>query len=480
VATIRAESSMNTPAAGRGGALGHRGPLARPQWLRVKLDPLRMALFGLILINVSRIHQHFGFLAKLRPALLLVALTGVYALLNPRFIRPGNLFQAWFPKVILALAALACIGAPFGISLGGSAMFILTDYSKVIVLAVLLIVGIRSTADLFALVWAYVISSGILAWLSLFVFKMSSAHSLTARLSHGYTFDANDIGLVLLVGFALTLLTLQTSSPKGKLVSGVILLAIGATIAKTGSRGAFLGFAAVGLVLLFTLSTVPLPKRLAFLGVTVAALVVAAPHGYWEQMKTLLNPTEDYNWQTQEGRKAVAERGLGYMLHYPVFGLGINNFWRAECIEGEKAKEHLIGTGLRCTPPHNSYVQAGAELGIPGLVLWCTLLFGSIRAMFKLRRRIPRAWARGDGEERFLYHAPLYLMLAMVAFSVTCLFLTFAWLDIVYMIAAFMTGLHISVRDKLRRSTPAPVAVAGRRPVRPASPFGPYIAPTPR
>lgn len=468
-----------TPVAGGGGVPGRRAVARSPEWLKVKLDPLRMALFGLILINVSRIHQHFGFLAKLRPALLLVALTGAYALLNPRFIRPGNLFQAWFPKVILALAALACVGAPFGISLGGSAMFILTEYSKVIILAVLLIVGVRGTADLFALVWAYVISSGILAWLSLTVFKMSRAGGVE-RLAHGYTYDANDIGLVLLVGFALTLLTLQTSSPKGKLVSGVILLAIGATIAKTGSRGAFLGFAVVGLLLLFTLSTVPLPKRLAFLGVTVAALVVAAPHGYWEQMKTLLNPTEDYNWQTQEGRKAVAERGLGYMLHYPVFGLGINNFWRAECIEGEKAKEHVVGTGIRCTAPHNSYVQAGAELGIPGLLLWCSLVFGSIGAMFKLRRWIPRAWAHGDGQERFLYHAPLYFMLAMVAFAVTSFFLTFAWADIVYAIAAFMTGLHISVRAKLGRSAPAPVAVPGRRPARPPSPFGPYIAPTPR
>jgi O-antigen ligase len=446
-----------------------RGVAAAPataggRHLKVELDPFRVCIFALMLLNVGRIHQHFPFLAALRPALVLVVLTAVYAMFQPRFIRAENVFAAWMPKAFLALGILACAGAPFGLSLGGSGRFILEDYSKVLVFAFLLVIAIRRTADLFTLVWAYVLSAGILVWMSMFVFGLQRGGGAAARLSNLYTFDANDVGLVLIVGLALTILTFQTSSRRGKVVSGVVLAGIGATIARTGSRGAFLGLLACGLVLLFALHSVSLVKRLGFVAVTIVALLIAAPEGYWEQMRTLTNPTADYNWDSKEGRKQVAARGIDYMLTHPIFGLGINNFWRAECIESEKARSHLIGTGIRCTPPHNSYVQAGAELGIPGLILWSSLVFGGIGWMVRLRRRVPKAWARGDPEERFLYLAPLYLMLAMIGFAVTSFFLTFAWEDIVYIIGALMTGLYISIRDKLRRKGAQPASPA--RPTR--------------
>jgi O-antigen ligase len=246
------------------------------------------------------------------------------------------------------------------------------------------------------------------------------------------------------------LLTLQTSSKRGLITSGIILAGIGGALARTGSRGAFVGLIVVGAVLLFALRQVAVAKRVGFVIVTLVALLIAAPEGYWEQMHTLSKPTEDYNWQTKDGRVEVAKRGIGYMLKYPIFGLGLDNFSRAECQISPKLDSHVVGTGFRCTPPHNSYIQAGAELGFPGLILWSSLVFGGILWMYRLRRRLPQAWANGDAEQRFLYLSTLYFMLAMIGFAVTSLFLTFAWLDMVYIIAAFMTGLHICIQQKLR------------------------------
>jgi hypothetical protein len=433
--------------------------------MRLGLDPFRLSLVALMIITVSRIHQHFKPVAKLRPALILVMFTGLWAVMEPRLIRSDNLYRMWIPKVVMALAVLACIGAPFGISLGGSGKFVLEEYSKTLIFACLVFVAIRNTTDLFTLVWAYVISSGILVWMSLFIFGLSTGGGAAARLSHLYSFDANDVGLVLLVGMAFTLLTFQTSTKRGKIASGVVLAGIGAALARTGSRGAFVGLIVTGAVLLFALNSISIVKRLGFVLVTVVALLLGAPAGYWEQMRTIVNPTDDYNWHVKDGRKEVAKRGLGYMMSYPIFGLGIDNFARAECFLSEKAENHIAGTGLRCTPPHNSYVQAGAEVGLPGLILWSSLVFGGIGSMFRLRRRLPKAWAQGDAEERFLYLATLYFMLAMIAFAATSFFLTFAWLDIVYIIAAFMTGLHVCAYGKLRSggTVRGPVAVPGRR-----------------
>jgi O-antigen ligase len=454
------------------GAAAHMGRrsqrAAAGTFMRMKFDPLRISLFLLMIITVSRIHQHFKVIGKLRPALLLAFATAAYAFMQPKLIRPENLKEQWIPRVVIGLAIMACLSVPFGVSLGGSAVFIIEEYSKTIIFAILLMVSMRTATDLFTLVWAYVISCGILVWMSLFVFGLSKAAGSEAhRLSNLYTFDANDVGLIVLIGLALTLWTFQTSGKKGKIASGVILLGIGATLARTGSRGAFVGLVAVGIVLLFALTAIPVMKRVTFAVVTVLGLMIAAPEGYWDQMRTLLQPKSDYNWQTREGRKKVAKRGIGYMMDYPLFGVGINNFWRMECILGDKAKNNRPNTALRCTPPHNSYIQSGAELGIPGLILYCSLVFGGIGGMWRLRRRMPRHWGKpnAESEERFLYLGSLYVMLSMIGYAVTSTFLTFAWLDPVYIVGSFMVGLYVATQERLRRAPGGPiVAPAPRRP----------------
>jgi O-antigen ligase len=428
---------------------GRRRPLASAA-LRLNLDPLRGALFMLMVMSVSRLHQYHPFIAKLRPLLLLVAFTGLYAFLSPKKISAENL-QLKPARLVMAIAVWACLSAPFGISLGGSGKYILDEFSKTILLSLILVVAIRNPRDLLTIIWGYVAGCAVLSYFSLFVFGMrKAADSEVARLQGGMaTFDANDIGLVLLIGLALSLLTFQVSGKHGKLVSGFTILGIGGALARSGSRGAFVGLIAFGIGLLVMLRSVPITKRLGFMFATLFALAIAAPPGYWDQMKTLASPTKDYNWDAPDGRRAVAERGLGYMLGYPIFGLGINNFWRAECFMSEKAANRIVGHGIRCTPPHNSYLQAGAEMGIPGFFLWTTLVFSGIVGTNRLRRKLPRSWERGDPEQRFLYLTSMYLPLAMVAFAVTSFFLTFAWVDMVYMITAMTTGLYACVAAKL-------------------------------
>ena len=442
------------------------GPPEAPGYLKLARDPLRISLFLLTIITISRIHQHWKFIGKLRPALVLAFLTAVYAYLNPRLIEKRGPFYTWPAKVTLALGILACVSAPFGLSLGGSAKFILEEYSKTLVFAFLLFAAIRTASDLYTLAWAYVVSSAILCYMALFFFGISRAtNSAVERLSGLYTWDANDIGVVLIVGLALTLLIFQTTSGKGKVVAAVTVAGIGATIARSGSRGTFVGLMVFGLVLLFMLKQVPVVTRAAFLLVLVLGLVIEAPPGYWDQMKTIAAPKQDYNWSAKDGRKEVAQRGLGYMMGSPIVGLGIHNFWRAECIDGEKVKTRVEGHGIRCTPPHNSYIEAGAEMGIPGLVIWCSLVFGGIVSCARLRRRLPRSWLKGDPEQQFLYQSTMYLQLAFIGFSVCAFFLTFAWLDIIYMLGAYLGGLYIAIGEKLGRSGQvAPqVAVPRRR-----------------
>jgi O-antigen ligase len=441
-----------------------------PAAVRLRWDPLRIGVFALTLITISRIHQHFSFLQVLRPAMLLVAFVALYALLNPRLLGDGRWMRRWPAKVVVAMGVLACISAPFGISLGASAMFIIESYSKVLVFAFILMAMIRGVQDVRMLTWAYVVSSGILVVMALFLFDMSHYDGY-ARLSDLYTYDANDLGLVLLVGLGLTLLALQTSRGRSRIAAGAILVGIGMAIARSGSRGAFVALAIVGGFLLVSLPKVSVAKRIGFVMVALLALAIGAPPGYWKQMNTITKPTEDYNWDDSTGRRQIFLRGMGYMAQYPVFGLGINNFPRAEGTISERARNwDPSQPGIKWVAPHNSYVQAGSEVGVPGLILFGTLIFGGIVSMRRLRRRLPASWADGDPEQRFLYQATVYLPVSFVGFAVSSFFVSFAYSDPIYYLAAMMVGVYVSVEQKLggvpadgRARQLRPRRVAGRR-----------------
>jgi len=431
--------------------------------LPLVLDGLRVSLFLLIVINVSRVHQAIAIVGKARPALTLVFLAGAFVLLRPKAASTAALFKTTEAKLIAALFVLACVSAVAGISLGNSAKFILENYVKVVIAAFLLLAGIRHTRDLYTLVFAYVAACGILAGMALFMFRLTrGAEDQVARLGKLYTFDANDIGVVLMVGLPLAILIFRHSTGLRKWLAIGVVMAIGASLARSGSRGALVGLVATGGFLLLALKTIPVWKRAAFVCAVGIGLAIAAPPGYWLQMKTILGYHHDYNWTSEDGRRQLIVRGLGYMMSNPATGLGIYNFARAECLSdlSEKVRNYVRGTGIRCTAPHNTYIEVGAETGITGLVLWSLLVLCAPWRMRKLRRRLPAGWKRGDAEQRFLYDATLYLPVAVMGFAFTSFFVTFAWIDIIYIVMVFQAGLTLVVKKRLAQEqgavTPAP------------------------
>jgi len=385
--------------------------------LELVRDPLRIVLFILTIMTISRAHEHYPVLAKFRPALLLFVVSVGYAFLNPRYLTRANVLAIWPMRLVAVLGVMACSSAAFGISLGASARFILDSYSKTLVYAFLIALGIRHVRDLYTFVWAYVVSCGVLAFFSIFVFGITKGASYVTRLNNMYTYDSNDLGVVMMMGFPLALLLLTVERGMKRWVVLLILVGISATMARSGSRGGFLGFVAVGIASLTMAKGISAPRRLlVFLG-AVIALAVGAPPGYWQQMRTILKPEEDYNFTDIDGRKAVAERGLAYTAQHPVFGLGVNNFSRAECEISPKIEQRKINGPLRCTPPHDSYLQAAAEMGVPGFLVWVSLVVCGIVAPLRLRRRLPPSWRRGTQAERFLYGATSFFPVAMIGFA---------------------------------------------------------------
>lgn len=429
-------------------------PATRPVAVEAPLprDTLRVALMVILLLSVGRMQEGLSFLMPLRLGLVCTGVSLLCVIIGKDARAAGGPFRSWPAKVILGLVIVAAVGAPFGLSLGESATTILDQFSKIVMFALLLIIGIRGTRDLRWFVWGFVAATAYLCFLGIFVAEVKTYHgSAVARLDGNAlgAYDANDMGVILTMAIPFALLTMQTSRRLGRAVSLLVLMGIGMTIAITGSRGAFLGVIAVGGALLVYLSYISLARRIGAVALVAGMLVIAAPPGYWTQMHTIIDPEADYNRTAEDGRLAVWKRGAGYMMSYPVFGVGIGNFGRAEGTISDKARNHVDGTGLVYTAAHNSFVQVGAELGILGLALWSTLVFGGLATMHRLRRRLPRSWLHGDADQRFLYLMTMYLPVAFIGFIVTGMFVSFAYMPPVFILAAFVAGMHASVERRV-------------------------------
>ena len=439
---------------------------ARPvDRLKLRLDPLRIVVCLLIILVVSRLHQYIPLLAKARPLMILTIISAIYAFSNPRLLIRESVFGTWPARAIAGLGILAVLAVPFGISMGNSGKFVLEVYWKTLLLAFLIIASCRSASDLYAYAWSYVIGALALSYFALFFYDLQryGTDFSYARLSGFATWDANDVVLVLMPALACALLVLQVTRGFGKVLALMALVGIGATVARSGSRGGLIGLVAVGIGLLFLGRGVSFTKRIITIAVVAGGLSLWAPPGYWLQMKSILSPKEDYNYTSKDGRKEVAKRGIGYMMSRPIFGLGIGNFQKAECQISEKALNTPAGYGIRCMPPHNSFVQAGAELGVPGLLLWSSIPLFGIFALVRLGKRLPYRWRRGTREERFLRLACPYFAVALIGFTATCFFLNFAWLEPYYVIGALVAALMgtLARRVKEQRLEIHAAALAG-------------------
>jgi O-antigen ligase len=306
-------------------------------------------------------------------------------------------------------------------------------------------------SDVRYMVWATAAGGVFLAFTSVFIDHVSKTQG-------NGVYDANDIGTIVVMTLPLVILAAQLAKGFRRVVWIAGLVLIAETIVLSGSRGAFIGLLALGIALLLFLPGVSVVKRLVYLGGITIALTLFAPEGYWESMKNIiLNPTADYNWDAGQGRRQIAKRGIGYMFDHPIFGLGIHNFGMQEGMLSDYAKETLAsGHGVRWSAPHNSWVEAGAETGIPGLILWGSLVVGSVVPLIRLRRRMPKAWATsGTTDQRFAYLATLYVPIAVVGFVISATFVSFAWSDQSYVIPAIAMGVQMSCERQFGLSTNA-------------------------
>jgi O-antigen ligase len=343
---------------------------------------------------------------------------------------------------VLLIFAIAVVTAPLGLSVGGSVKYMLEHFIPNLVYFGLLVVAVRHAGDLRLIVGAYVLSLGILVYLSLFVWEFMTFNGFQ-RMHSPNMYDANDLGAVFAAGMPLCLLLAQTSKGWSRWLGYGVAAGAPATIAMTGSRGGFLALLVTGIGLLVMMPKVTWRQRIGVIVTAVLVMALAAPEGYLSKMNTIVNADEDYNLTDEVGRVAIWKRGLGYLAPRPLNGVGIGNFVRAQW---ENPGISANGEGIRAMSAHNTFLQLGVELGIPAFLVYISILVGGTIGLARIRARLPRSWLEESAQRRFIYMACSYLPVSFAGWAAGAFFVSHAYLPPYYILIAYMAGTLILLR----------------------------------
>jgi len=400
-----------------------------------------MALAVYLLAAVARVHQLFPLLDHFKPLLLSSAFAlFIYFLLpttHPRR-RPNLLFRSRPLLWMLGVLAWAVLSIPGALWVGGAFATAANALLKAVLMALVIAGSVRGVADVERLCGVYFGGIALYSAVILARFNVSGA---AWRLEGLYYYDANDFATIAVSALPVGLyFALRRGKLLPRVATAIGLVVTGIAFIWTGSRGGFLAALVVGLYFLIGYSTIALRWRVLATVSSVVLFAATASDTYWEKMRSIVHPQQDYNFESQEGRKAIWGRGIGYMLGHPFFGVGAGNFPTAEGTISPRAEVQSRGHGLKCGAAHNSYIQIGAELGIPGLVFFLAMIATAVRSVATFRPRPPPGSAV-DPRLRPLAQA---LTGALIGFAVGAFFLSLAYTDALYTLVALAAGLRRS------------------------------------
>lgn len=333
---------------------------------------------------------------------------------------------------VVGILVWAVLGVPTSLWPGGSVGILRTILVKVVVMYFVLVGAVRHPRDVLRLAGVYVGSVMLYAVMVLVRFHGDPGAIRTQGL---YDYDSNDFATLVASTLPVAVHLVVRRGwrvPRLAGVGGVVALLLAFIWAN--SRGGFLALLAAALVMLLGYRVVSGRVRFGVALVAVLGFVVAAGPAFWARMDTITDPHEDYNMTSSEGRWQLWKRGMGYMEMRPLLGVGVGGFPSAEGMLSAGAKEaRAHGRGEKWSEPHNSFVQVGAELGVPGLLFFVAMLWTAVRGL------------RGAQDPGFA----VSLVAAVAAFAVGGFFLSLAYKEMLYVLIALATAARLANRTPM-------------------------------
>lgn len=299
---------------------------------------------------------------------------------------------------VLAFGAVMLLTAPFSIWFGGALGTFQELYLKVILVYLLAVNVLVSPRRLERLTWILVLALGYLAFRAVFDYargiNMIRGGTRVMGSVGGIMQNPNDMALnmVVFLPFAAFLAMQSASIVKRLLAAGCGALMMGAIVA-TGSRGGFLGFA----VMLIVLAAFAARKRPGFVFAGVLLVMCAlplAPASYWQRIASITDESKD-DVQSSRARRTLMGESFDAFVENPLTGVGAGQF--------KDWKPHARTEAWH--EAHNVWLQVGAELGIFGLAAFLFLVCRAFYAVFQTRRLLRRSRRAATSDELLDAHS---------------------------------------------------------------------------
>ena len=305
------------------------------------------------------------------------------------------------------------------------------DFARIVVIYFLMINLITNEKRLETTIWILLLST---LWLSIHGILLSMGIAIgpvelskyDRITSSGIFSDPNDLAQAIVVAIPLVF---NFFFNKRSILIKIFLVVIGAIMLYafllTGSRGGFIGLSVVNFLLL--------RKKVGTIigsAVCIAALVglvLVAPSNTVERVKTT-SPYED----TGASRLALWYEAWQMFLSNPILGVG---------------KDNSIEYSASYHVPHNSFIHVAAELGIPGIILWIGIFYFSFMTLIKARKL-----HKDETKSSQVYSLSDSLMVSMIGFTSTALFLSRQYSYLPYILMALSVGVYgiLSKTEKLK------------------------------
>ena len=401
---------------------------------------LTVALAALVAV---RVHEFLPALRVLKPVFFFSVIGAVLLYIkSAQSVRSNLLRQRLSVLVYLYLAAVV-VSIPFALWQGGAFVALRGLVPPVLLYSAFALC--RPRRDVLDRMAFWYLLVNLLFAANLQVFGRVFGGRLQSTIGF---YDSNDFASVMAVALPFGLAILTRASGWRRTTGALLAVAVLIMgIVASGSRGGTLAMAAGALVFLAGHRGGKGLVLVVLMAFAAAITWFTAPPTFKTRMLSLAHLENDYNTTDELGRKAVWRRGRQYIREHPMFGVGAGNF---EIAEGQYNEE--VGRTGKWSAPHNAYLQAFAELGIGGGLIFLAMLLtaaGIARQMWR-----PNLWARGPP-----LHRPEYLS-SLVAFAVGAYFLSQAYFNPLFALLGFIA---LAQRTMEVEALVSPLRVSGAR-----------------
>jgi probable O-glycosylation ligase (exosortase A-associated) len=320
------------------------------------------------------------------------------------------------------------------------------QFDKVILLAFLTMIMMRTEKRILALIWVmagsiafYSAKGGVFGLLNNLQFKVFGPPG-------GFYEDNNALAMATVV--ALPMIYYLSTRVTRRLLRWAIWLVIGLSLISvigSYSRGAFLGLLALGLVWGWR------SKRRVVFGCVAAIIIVGTaltvPTKWVERIYTIEAYQED---GSAMGRLQAMQFGWGVAKAYPIMGGGFG-------VYGDNRTYAALGPGSgKARAAHNIYFQVLGTQGFVGFALFIALAIAGLRTNSWVRKR---AKSRPDLKNEFVLADICWL--SIIAYGATGMFQNAANWDLPYTILAISLLNNLRVKELLSEENSKNVYAAG-------------------